>query len=104
MLPCSQRFYHKSRKVIFEYAGAGGGFIDLMGYPYCRGRMFNTLEHDTGQYNNQIPVFWASGACLFIRREKYLSAGGLDSDFFAHMEEIDPMLAVAPNRKSGLVR
>ena len=79
----------QKQKTHFEYAGAGGGFIDLMGYPYCRGRMFNTLEPDTGQYNNQIPVFWASGACLFIRREKYLSAGGLDSDFFAHMEEID---------------
>jgi GT2 family glycosyltransferase len=79
---------HKN-KTHFEYAGAGGGFIDLMGYPFCRGRIFNTLEPDNGQYNDQMPVFWASGACLFIRREKYLEAGGLDSDFFAHMEEID---------------
>lgn len=76
-------------KSFFEYAGAGGAFIDLMGYPYCRGRIFNTLEQDNGQYNDQLPVFWASGACLFIRREKYLQAGGLDQDFFAHMEEID---------------
>lgn len=79
----------QKQKTHFEYAGAGGGFIDLMGYPYCRGRLFNHLEQDSGQYNNQIPVFWASGACLFIRREAYLKAGGLDADFFAHMEEID---------------
>ena len=79
----------QKNKTHFEYAGAGGGFIDLMGYPYCRGRMFNTLEQDNGQYNDQTSVFWASGACLFIRREKYLEAGGLDADFFAHMEEID---------------
>lgn len=79
----------QKKKTHFEYAGAGGGFIDLMGYPYCRGRMFNTLEQDAGQYNNQMPTFWASGACLFIRREKYVTVGGLDSDFFAHMEEID---------------
>jgi GT2 family glycosyltransferase len=77
------------QKTHFEYAGAGGGLIDLMGYPFCRGRIFNTLEEDKGQYNNQLPIFWASGACLFIKREKYLEAGGLDSDFFAHMEEID---------------
>jgi GT2 family glycosyltransferase len=73
----------------FEYAGAGGGFIDHMGYPFCRGRIFQTLENDQGQYNDQLKVFWASGACLIIRREKYLEAGGLDEDFFAHMEEID---------------
>ncbi len=79
----------QKNKTHFEYAGAGGAFIDLMGYPYCRGRIFNTLEKDTGQYNDQLPVFWASGACLFVRREKYLEAGGLDVDFFAHMEEID---------------
>lgn len=79
----------QKHKTEFEYAGAGGGFIDLMGYPYCRGRIFNSLEKDMGQYNDQRPVFWASGACMFIRREKYLEAGGLDEDFFAHMEEID---------------
>jgi GT2 family glycosyltransferase len=79
----------QKNKTEFEYAGAGGAFIDLMGYPYCRGRIFNTLEKDAGQYNDQLPVFWASGACLFIRREKFLEAGGLDQDFFAHMEEID---------------
>jgi len=77
------------QKTHFEYAGAGGGFIDLMGYPFCRGRIFNTLEEDKNQYNDQLPIFWASGACLFIRREKFLEAGGLDVDFFAHMEEID---------------
>jgi GT2 family glycosyltransferase len=79
----------QKNKTHFEYAGAGGAFIYLMGHPYCRGRIFNTLEQDNGQYNDQLPVFWASGACLFIRREKYLEAGGLDVDFFAHMEEID---------------
>ena len=79
----------QKNKAYFEYAGAGGGFIDLMGYPFCRGRIFNTLEEDKGQYNNQLPIFWASGACLFVKREKYLEAGGLDADFFAHMEEID---------------
>ena len=79
-------FHNKQQ---FEYAGAGGGFIDLLGYPFCRGRIFQTLEHDEGQYNDQLKVFWASGACLIIRREKYVEAGGLDEDFFAHMEEID---------------
>jgi GT2 family glycosyltransferase len=73
----------------FEYAGAGGGFIDGWGYPFCRGRIFQTLENDEGQYNDQIQVFWASGACLIIRREQYLALGGLDESFFAHMEEID---------------
>ena len=73
----------------FEYAGAAGGFLDVMGYPFCRGRVFQTVEKDEGQYDDSIPIFWASGACLIIRREAYLKAGGLDEDFFAHMEEID---------------
>ena len=73
----------------FEYAGAGGGFIDLYGYPYCRGRVFNDLETDTNQYNDTIEIFWASGASLFIYRDAYFEVEGLDEDFFAHMEEID---------------
>lgn len=79
---------HKS-KDIFEYAGASGGFIDKLGYPFCRGRIFETLEKDTDQYNESTDIFWASGSCLFIHRETYISLGGLDEDFFAHMEEID---------------
>lgn len=73
----------------FEYAGAGGGFIDSWGYPFCRGRMFDFTEKDTGQYNDTREVFWASGACLVIRSEVYHHLGGLDETFFAHMEEID---------------
>ncbi len=73
----------------FEYAGACGGFIDRNGYPYCRGRIFTDCEHDNGQYDTVADIFWASGACLMVRSELYLSVGGLDSRFFAHMEEID---------------
>lgn len=73
----------------FEYAGAGGGFIDRWGYPFCRGRIFQELERDQGQYDAPIPVHWASGACLMIRADLYHDLGGLDADFFAHMEEID---------------
>lgn len=78
-----------NNKSQFEYAGAAGGYIDSLGYPFCRGRIFQTLENDEGQYNDKIRVFWASGACMIIKRESYLEAGGLDEDFFAHMEEID---------------
>ena len=73
----------------FEYAGAGGGYIDALGFPYCRGRLFNSIEQDTGQYNDVTEVFWASGACLFIRSSAFHQFNGLDEDFFAHMEEID---------------
>ncbi len=73
----------------FEYAGASGGFLDRNGYPYCRGRIFDTTEVDTGQYDESLPVFWATGAALMVRRELYNEVGGLDKDFFAHMEEID---------------
>lgn len=77
------------RKTYFEYAGAAGGFIDQLGYPYCRGRIFDTLEEDIGQYDDDINIFWASGACLFIRKSIFEAAGKLDEDFFAHQEEID---------------
>lgn len=73
----------------FEYAGAAGGFIDRFGYPFCRGRIFDTCEEDQGQYDNDSEIFWASGACLFINAKLYHESGGLDADFFAHMEEID---------------
>ena len=73
----------------FEYAGAAGGFIDKWGYPFCRGRILNNIEPDNNQYNDSIEIFWASGACLFIRSKIFHDAGGFDDDFFAHMEEID---------------
>ncbi len=73
----------------FEYAGAAGGFIDMFGYPFCRGRIFNTLEKDTGQYNDNSSIFWASGACLFVRKEAFWLVNGFDEDLFAHQEEID---------------
>lgn len=76
-------------KSYFEYAGAGGGFIDNFGYPFCRGRIFETLEEDKGQYNDTIECFWATGASLFIRRQDFMNQNGFDEDFFAHMEEID---------------
>ena len=75
---------------VFEYAGAAGGYLDCHGYPYCRGRIFESLEDDHGQYDDIHPsILWGSGACLLVRRELYRRAGGLDADFFAHMEEID---------------
>ncbi|MDE7412833.1 MAG: glycosyltransferase family 2 protein [Muribaculaceae bacterium] len=80
--------YHN--REMFEYAGAAGGFLDRLGYPFCRGRLFESIEADHGQYDNVSPyITWASGACLTTRRDLYLRLGGLDPDFFAHMEEID---------------
>ncbi|MDD4728080.1 MAG: glycosyltransferase family 2 protein, partial [Dysgonamonadaceae bacterium] len=78
-----------ANKQMFEYAGAAGGYIDRYAYPFCRGRILNVLEEDKGQYDNVEHVFWATGACLCIRRADYVNVGGLDNDFFAHMEEID---------------
>ncbi|MEN8886490.1 MAG: glycosyltransferase family 2 protein [Winogradskyella sp.] len=76
-------------KSYFEYAGAAGGFIDTYGYPYCRGRIFDTIEKDLGQYNTTATIFWASGACLFIRNSVFKALDGFDESYFAHMEEID---------------
>ena len=86
---CQPKIRAYTNKSYFEYAGAAGGFIDSNGYPYCRGRIFDTVEEDNGQYDEVIPVFWATGAALMVRSELYLGVGGLDKDFFAHMEEID---------------
>lgn len=86
---CQPKILSEKQRSSFEYAGAAGGFIDCWGYPYCRGRMLDAVEEDNGQYDTPCPVFWATGAALFIRRDVYLKEGGLDSRFFAHMEEID---------------
>ena len=77
------------KREYFEYAGAAGGFIDSLGYPYCRGRIFETVEKDNGQYNDTREIFWATGACMMIRKNDFFEAGGFDEDFFAHQEEID---------------
>ena len=84
--PKIKSWHHKDS---FEYAGASGGYIDSLGFPFCRGRLFYDIEKDQGQYNDDAEIFWASGACFFIRSAVYRSSGGLDNDFFAHMEEID---------------
>ena len=81
------RSWHERNK--FEYAGAAGGYIDKYGYPFCRGRLFQSLEEDKGQYDDAVSVFWATGACLFVRADIFWILGGLDNRFFAHMEEID---------------
>jgi GT2 family glycosyltransferase len=81
------RSYHN--RASFEYAGAAGGFIDKYGYPFCRGRIFDHVEEDKGQYNDEREIFWATGACMFVRSECYHRVHGFDEDFFAHMEEID---------------
>ena len=79
----------QKQKQKFEYAGAAGGFIDHLGYPFCRGRIFQRIEDDLGQYDKERDIFWASGSCLFIEKATYINLGGLDEEFFAHMEEID---------------
>lgn len=100
--PCVQHFENDDKVVAiqpkilnykhaeyFEYAGAAGGFIDKYGYPFCRGRILDQLEKDENQYDKSSEIFWATGACMFVRAEAFKSAGGFDSDFWAHMEEID---------------
>ncbi len=86
---CQPKILDYNQKNKFEYAGAAGGFIDKYGYPFCRGRIFNSLEDDKGQYNTEMEVFWATGACMFVRAEAFWKVGGFDADYFAHMEEID---------------
>ncbi len=86
---CQPKLLGWHDKKRFEYAGACGGYIDRLGYPYCRGRLFETVEEDEGQYDSIVPIFWASGAALMVRAEDYKAHGGLDTQFLAHMEEID---------------
>jgi len=86
---CQQKLRAERNKAYFEYAGASGGYLDCYGYPFCRGRIFDVVEKDEGQYDDVAPIFWATGAALFIRLKDYQEAGGLDGRFFAHMEEID---------------
>lgn len=86
---CQPKILSYYQKEKFEYAGACGGFIDKYGYPFCRGRVFQHLENDEGQYDARMEVFWATGACMFVRADLYHQIGGLDDSFFAHMEEID---------------
>src|SRR5574344_1750796 len=86
---CQPKLLSEYEKDNFEYAGASGGYIDKYGYPFCRGRIFDTVESDEGQYDNPEQILWATGACLMIRSSDYWQAGGLDRRFFAHSEEID---------------
>ncbi len=86
---CQPKIRAFNENSFFEYAGAAGGFIDRYGYPFCRGRIFNTIEEDKGQYEEITEVFWASGACMMVRSSAFRTCGGFDDSFFAHMEEID---------------
>ncbi|MFO7575576.1 MAG: glycosyltransferase family 2 protein [Bacteroidales bacterium] len=86
---CQPKILSQTERNRFEYAGAAGGYLDKHGYPFCRGRIMHFTETDNGQYESPVRVMWASGACLMVRNEAYRQAGGLDSTFFAHMEEID---------------
>jgi GT2 family glycosyltransferase len=86
---CQPKILSYNNKDYFEYAGAAGGFIDVFGFPFCRGRVFSSLEKDEGQYNDVKEVFWVTGACMIIRSETFFSMDGFDDFFFAHMEEID---------------
>ncbi len=86
---CQPKILSFKEKDKFEYAGAGGGFLDRLGLPFCRGRIFNSLETDQHQFDDTIPVFWATGACMLVRASVYKELEGLDENFFAHMEEID---------------
>jgi GT2 family glycosyltransferase len=91
-----------NNKRYFEYAGAGGGFIDQLGYPYCRGRIFNTIEKDKGQYNDINKIFWASGACFIVRSNEFKELNGFDENFFAHQEEIDLCWRIQQN--GGIIK
>ena len=86
---CQPKILDDSNREKFEYAGASGGFIDFLGFPFCRGRIFNELEADQGQYDHNSPIFWATGACFAVRKKVFDKLNGFDNDFFAHMEEID---------------
>ncbi len=89
LVVCQPKILDYKAKQMFEYAGAAGGYIDFFGYPYCRGRIFNEVEKDIGQYDNNKQIFWASGACFFIKKEIFHKLNGFDINFVNHMEEID---------------
>ena len=101
VVACQPKILDYKKKVCFEYAGAAGGFIDRYGYPYCRGRLFETVEQDNGQYDEPCRIFWATGAAMMVRSKAYWAVGGLDGRFFAHMEEID--LCWRMNARGGIV-
>jgi GT2 family glycosyltransferase len=86
---CQPKIRSFTQKSHFEYAGAAGGYLDVLGYPFCRGRLFQTIEEDLGQYDDRKEIFWATGACLFVRSSTFHEVNGFDYDYFAHMEEID---------------
>ena len=86
---CQPKLLSENDRDKFEYAGASGGFIDRYGYPFCRGRMFDTVENDDGQYDYATEILWATGACMVVRADDFMQAGGFDTRFFAHSEEID---------------
>lgn len=86
---CQPRIRSFHNRDYFEYAGAAGGYIDKFGYTFCRGRIFENVEKDTGQYDDCTDIFWSSGACMMVRSEAWMQCGGFDYDFFAHMEEVD---------------
>ena len=86
---CQPKILAWHKRDFFEYAGAAGGYIDKYGYPFCRGRIFDQIEKDTGQYDSGKEIFWSSGACMIVRAEAWKKCSGFDTDFFAHMEEID---------------
>lgn len=86
---CMPKIRDVNRREYFEHAGASGGFIDFLGYPFCRGRVFDAIEKDENQYNDEREVFWATGACMMVRGGDWHAEGGFDETFFAHMEEID---------------
>ncbi len=86
---CQPKILSWKQKDTFEYAGAAGGYLDRLGYPLCRGRIFNVTEKDNGQYDTPARIFWSTGACMMVRAEAWKRCGGFDADFFAHMEEID---------------
>ena len=99
---CQPKIRSERNKALFEYAGASGGYLDKYGYPFCRGRIFDVVEEDKGQYDTIQSIFWATGAALFIRLKEYRAAGGLDGRFFAHMEEIDLCWRLR-SRRRGIV-
>ena len=101
---CQPKILSAERRNMFEYAGACGGYIDRHGYPYCRGRIFGSVEEDRGQYDTPADVAWASGAALMVRRKEYLAAGGLDGAFFRPHGGDRPLLATASERLQGACR